>query len=426
MRSIFSVSLPRSGHHVVEMVLGRLLRSQFHYCEFYTAENCCRKIPCQRMHHHQTEGAIAFMQKSHDHELIDPISSSFDNIMVQVREPIARAMSNYELNLATLGLPHSIAYMRYWLGLEAAYTVGFFEKWCIQRHSQVLVLLYEHLLADPVSYFQTIFDGFGLPRPLFDPGKITQSVRVSSGDNQRFQPRDIRSSRYFDAESIADFQNLVVEASQAVGYSPNTSLPARSLEETRSGSVGLAYEAARLMHAGDALAGLEKLERYMGLPDAHLFARRQRAGMYLHLGDSMAAVAELEAVIASMPGNHLAYIELARLELRRGAESAAKLILDRCLEAADNPVNASRQVLSVFSEPSLTEAARAIVPELPLSREEVIMAFRLILGREPESEAVIHAHRAPESLAHLREILLKSDEFSEKYRVLTQMAISPT
>jgi hypothetical protein len=52
-----------------------------------------------------------------------------------------------------------------------------------------------------------------------------------------------------------------------------------------------------------------------------------------------------------------------------------------------------------------------------ISREEVVMAWRLLLGREPESEQVIETHRL-DSLDELRVVLIKSNEFAHKYQVI--------
>jgi hypothetical protein len=54
-----------------------------------------------------------------------------------------------------------------------------------------------------------------------------------------------------------------------------------------------------------------------------------------------------------------------------------------------------------------------------ISHEDVINAFKLILGRLPESEAVIAAHQLP-TLNDLRFVLLKSKEFAEKYKVIRE------
>jgi hypothetical protein len=52
-----------------------------------------------------------------------------------------------------------------------------------------------------------------------------------------------------------------------------------------------------------------------------------------------------------------------------------------------------------------------------VSRDDVIMAFKLILGRLPESEKAILSHQVG-SLEELRIVLLKSSEFADKYKAI--------
>ncbi len=52
------------------------------------------------------------------------------------------------------------------------------------------------------------------------------------------------------------------------------------------------------------------------------------------------------------------------------------------------------------------------------SREDVIQAYRLILGREAENEAAIDAHMRFPTVADLRDALIRSDEFAGKYRTM--------
>ena len=47
-----------------------------------------------------------------------------------------------------------------------------------------------------------------------------------------------------------------------------------------------------------------------------------------------------------------------------------------------------------------------------VSRETVVWAYRLILGREPENDAVIAAHSRAEDIQTLRRVLLNSEEFA--------------
>ena len=422
MLSLFSVSMPRAGHHVAEMVLGRLLGPRFAYCEFYTIRTCCKAIPCARIPAHAAAGAALFMQKSHDHDLADRADPAFDGLLIQVREPVARALSNYELDLRTVGPAHSPEYMRFWLGLEAAYTVGFIEKWCAAPDPRAFLLKYEDLLADPVTYYRRLFERFGLPMADFDPDAVTAAQSLSSADRKPFRERAIHASRHFDAESLGQFQRLVAGAAARIGYAPHADLLG---VPSRSRAVALAFAAKRHIFAGRREEALAALDRYLEEPDAHVFGRRLRAGLLLGRGDRAGAEAELRAVIAGEPGHARAYLDLAELQRRQGAMEAARETLEHCLARARDPGRASELILQAFADPALTAAARALAPKPPVTREDVIAAFRFILGREPEDERVIEAHQRVGSAAELREILLRSPEFADKYRRLLDAAPPP-
>lgn len=413
MLRLFSISLPRAGHHVAEMVLGRLFGPKFSYCEFYTIRTCCKQIPCARIPNVAGAGALVFMQKTHDHGLADPIDPVFDGLLVQVREPVARALSNYELDLASVGAPHSPAYQRFWLGIEAAYTIGFIRKWC-GDDPRTLILKYEELIADPVSYYRRIFDHYQLPMSYFDESKVASAQLVSSGDKKPFKERDIRGSRYFDADNMSDFQRLVAGAAASLGYTPHAHLT----QGGASQAIALACAAKERLFARDPKGALVALDRYLALPDAHPFARRLRAHILIAQNDMAGAEADLAAVIAAEPGHARAYIDLAELQAKRGDVAVARATLKRGLAASTDPARASEWLLESVTDPEVLELARVHAPKPPVSREDVVAAFRFILGREPEGEQVIESHQHVASAAELRAILLRSGEFAEKYRKL--------
>ncbi|SDB61307.1 Methyltransferase domain-containing protein [Belnapia rosea] len=63
---------------------------------------------------------------------------------------------------------------------------------------------------------------------------------------------------------------------------------------------------------------------------------------------------------------------------------------------------------------------------MALDREQVVLAYRYILGREPESEAVIEQHRQGHaSLASLRDTFLHSRELSEQLGHSATQAVTP-
>ncbi len=52
---------------------------------------------------------------------------------------------------------------------------------------------------------------------------------------------------------------------------------------------------------------------------------------------------------------------------------------------------------------------------MPVSTEDVVAAYRLILGRYPESEAVVKCHASARNLHQLRDAFLNSEEFRQSF-----------
>jgi hypothetical protein len=61
-----------------------------------------------------------------------------------------------------------------------------------------------------------------------------------------------------------------------------------------------------------------------------------------------------------------------------------------------------------------------------VSREQVIELYRLILDREPESDAVVNEKRNATNTAELAAEMLRSDEFFTNNRELIKIHIGPT
>jgi hypothetical protein len=360
------------------------------------------------------DGAIAFMQKSHDHGLRDPIASEFDGYVIQVREPISRAVSNYELNLRTLGFNHSRSYQRFWLGMEAYYVVHFIKKWC-RPSARTLILKYEQLVEDPVAYFESFFRHFGLPLEMIDAELIGKTQDVFAGSKRIFSKRNAEKSEYYDRELFTEFGEILRCASMALGYdvrpmpagehAPNSIQPLFVTQERRAN--------------GDVEGALTALDSYLADPEAHLFGRLWRGEMLASIGRDREAVAEFQEVIQAIPSDPRAYIPLAKFALSHGDPPQARKVIASCLDAAQDKRGAALLIIDHFGDGDLTASAyRHLGPQL--SREEVITAFKFILGRKPETEDVIASHRNIVSLEKLREVLLSSNEFSKIYESLMQ------
>ena len=408
---LLSVSMPRAGHHATEMVLKRLFHDQFVYCEYYTAPNCCKKIPCTKGAEYEAAGALVFMQKTHDHDLTDPVPTSLEGILVQVREPVARALSNYELDLETVGPPHSPAYQQFWLGHEAAYSDAFFTKWCSLKDGRALVARYEELVLDPVAYFESIFSSFSLPKAYFDSATIMHTQGRSSAGKFKFKPRDPLQSKYYDAAHFRQFAALAAPSAAIVGYEDCDS----NLPVPTGSAINLSFVAFAAFQSGNYLRALDAFTAYLALPDAHYCGLFWRAAVLRRLGRDAEAESDLRKALEIDDSFEGAYMALAEMECSRNALLPAQETLKLCLARSKNPVRTFHQIERRFSR------RPELIPEHPmLTTEEVIAAFRYILGRAPESESVISAHQKAGSIAALRAVLVGSEEFASVYARLTR------
>lgn len=429
MRRIFSVSMPRAGHHVAEMILRGLFGDRFAYCEFYTIADCCKQIPCARMKQHEADGALVFMQKSHDHKLTDPVPAGVDGLFVQVREPVARALSNYELDLRTVGPPHSDAYQKFWLGMEAAYSDGFFRKWCALDDPRVLIVHYEDLLAHPAAYFKKVFAAFALAPEYFDANAINRMQGVSSAGDFQFKLRDPNKSKYYDRGNYRDYATLVADAASLAGYEVERGPPLAP-----DSAIHQSFTAYQALQANDLEGALRAFRLYAARPDAHYCGYQQCALLHVRLGQVAEAEDALRKLLEIDPTYVGAYIDIAAIEASRSETTRARETLSACLTHTLDAAKTYERIklrfehrpdiIPEFAPPPAAPAPPPEPKKPPLDREDVLAGFRFILGREPEAEAVIAAHQNIETIDALRIVLLRSEEFRAKYEAITAASAS--
>lgn len=242
MKHVVSVSMPRSGHHLFEMILHNTLEDRFHYCEFY-GDKCCKQIPCRSVADFSKDGAV-FLQKSHDFALSDPTEAENAIRVVQYRAPVPRTLSNYELYLNTesfkkSGASDTVEIFKKFLISEAVYFVRFYNKWIRGNDSKFYFLSYERLTGDPYKAIKGFFDFSGLDVPY---GAILEGIQKSlpkrGRDGTAYSHNNIYSHRYIDLPELAAFESLIIDHCE--GYFPTRQLQAT---DARSSYIGLSFQA---------------------------------------------------------------------------------------------------------------------------------------------------------------------------------------
>jgi tetratricopeptide (TPR) repeat protein len=159
-------------------------------------------------------------------------------------------------------------------------------------------------------------------------------------------------------------------------------LPAEIPEEKQemvllAGRVGYHMSRARRTSIG-RLAAEELVSRYPSEPNVH-FA----LGMYLLPDDQAAAVEELRRELAVSPDHHVAMIQIALAELKRGRGAEALPMAERAAELAPNVPAAhlalGRSLLAVGEVErgvAAVETAVALAPENPRLRFALAQAYQ--------------------------------------------------
>jgi hypothetical protein len=159
MKRLISVSIPRSGHHLLVQLLWNYFKhGQFLYCEAYTYRECCGKVPCNAVSQRArsefgTDLKLRlFMQKSHDldNELIVEPSARY---IVQLRDPAQAAIGflRWEMtrgsrdNFSLGEIPKTVFDF-------LCYYVRFYHKWCVPvmigaNELDTFIIQYERLVG---------------------------------------------------------------------------------------------------------------------------------------------------------------------------------------------------------------------------------------------------------------------------------------
>jgi hypothetical protein len=214
--SLVGVSIPRSGHHFLAKLLENALGDDLAYCEFYSAADCCRQLPCIRRH----RSRITY-QKNHDMDLaIDPDLPGV-RYVVQYRNPVPAVVSDRELFAEVRGSALARDRSQYVMVLseKAAHYARFYDKWVRHPHGSRFLMKYEWLCDAPAEAIDALirFCGFSVTaeRIAGAVAKVAPVVNrppiVKDIGEARFAARDPARSEYFDPDLLATYESLVLD-----------------------------------------------------------------------------------------------------------------------------------------------------------------------------------------------------------------------
>jgi tetratricopeptide (TPR) repeat protein len=213
---LLGISIPRSGHHFLAALLEHALGSDLRYCEYYSQEDCCKRVPCILR-----TGHLVTYQKNHDLDLTIDSRLSGISYVVQYRNPVPAVVSDRELFAEVRGTTLAGDRGQYlvFLAEKAAHYVTFYDKWIRRPGPRSFVLKYEGLLDNPARALAELFQFAGLEVP---PDRLARAVTavapvvnrppiVDQAPGLGFQPRVASRSPYFDAELLGAYESIVLE-----------------------------------------------------------------------------------------------------------------------------------------------------------------------------------------------------------------------
>lgn len=213
-----SKSIPRSGHHMLQRFLVEYFQNEMGYCEFYRGarEGCCKSHTCTKAYD-PLLGNSYYLQKSHDRDLSDPLLDD-QYYIVQYRHPVVTIMSDYSLYLNRTGFDDTKAAFVSFYNLVIQYRMGFLEKWCSLKQSNVFHLRYEDILANPgKALYATVafITGGEVDKTRFEKALWIMDYTDSSKPFTNRNPMDFP---YFDKGLFQEAEHQYLEMGQTYGF----------------------------------------------------------------------------------------------------------------------------------------------------------------------------------------------------------------
>ena len=165
------ISLPRSGHHLINNILSEYFGDSLHYCSIYETNQDLTLESNKETN----------FQKNHDFDLQTQIKEDRKYI-VQIREPIDIIESTYHLQ-RRVGIIEDIPNYESWRKASLdilEYCHGFMKKWIYTFIPNRLVITYNDLLLRPTNVMTSIIQHV--------TGKVEINDKKLQGALSKFKP----------------------------------------------------------------------------------------------------------------------------------------------------------------------------------------------------------------------------------------------
>lgn len=406
MKTTAFVHQAEAGEQLTLGMLRAALGDALRVCEYRLDRSCCKANPCRRWSEFDRAGYRLFLLKSAQGVSLVP-SKAGDPTLVQIREPVLRALASYGRHLDRHGRRHSVELLQSWLSAEAISVVDFHRTWMADAPRRD-VLRFEDLLRAPRENLDAVLSVAGI---VADDAVLAHAAQENERWTDRMAEvslRALEADPHFVRSLFAEFMNLLADEADYLGY------PAWTDRKPAAGPVTTLYRARRSQLDGNFEDVLSTLTPFVAVNAVEPEIRVMLGEALLETGREVEGRRALETVFKTQADFFGAHAILARHVYRLGLTTEGRGILREALSR-----RGGAGWVRMFLETAGVDAD--LLGEFPgqdepaVERDAVVAGFTWILGREPESEAVVEVHRGLHGDDDLRLSLLRSQEFREFY-----------
>jgi hypothetical protein len=324
-------------------------------------------------------------------------------------EPTVAAYRNYEREIERSGRTRSVEDLQYWLAREAVTLIDLWRKFGPNSDMPALNLKLEDLIASPRKTLEGILSVAGVGIVESDMATALSGATDLLSASPAIST--IESEAHFARPSFAEFAKLIASEAEYYGYEPwQTGKPS-------SGPVTMLYRACRANNEKRYDEVVSILTPLVGTTAVATQVRAMLGRALLEIGSELDGRRAMEIVLRLEPDYLDGYILLAEHAYELGLNIEARGYLR---EAATRK-NGNTHVRSFLDRTKLDPELAGDFPapaEPFVDKESVVAGYFWILGRMPESDAVIDSHSRLGTTNALRTALLRSDEFKASFERL--------
>ena len=409
MKSIFLVSQSDANRHLLEKVVQTALGDEIRLCEHRAAFDCCRANPCRRTNEFQRAGYRLHLHVNHglSPDSLPPPDGPF---LVLIEEPTIGAFARYEDDLRAHGHQHSVELLQYRLAKEAISRIDFWRKWAGAGLPNVFLARVEDLVSVPRETLKKIFSAAGVE---IEDRELDTATGIAVDFPALSEVKTLEANPHFARPCFVEFMNLLAQEASYLSYAP--------WQETRpaSGPTTTIYRARRALDDKNYEEAVSLLAAFVGTNLVENDVRAMLGRALLEVGSELEGRRALEVVLRVEPDYLDGYTLLAEHAYELGLNVEARGYLREAATRGEGVAHVGEFLHRLKVDPDLVrEFPETAAASLPVERQAVIDGFRWILGRPPESEAVIDDHRRLPGDDALRTALLRSQEFMEFFERL--------